>query len=378
MKQLDRKSVLSDYAKSLRCKQTVDAVVPTAEINSEYFADSQKVDSLKVSIENNLSKKEIDQAGIVRLNKKVISDRLKFVRLYQSSETVNAFLCIKNIASFRLLAMIIDNLAATEDNHIVFDKKDFEFYKLTLKSYNTAVKDLMLSGFLTEKLGKRTYAYIVNPNILCCGKPTLTDYQDEVRVRRKFKKIITNSEVMAKYGIRKDAFEEVAMHYFMPTDNEDEFVKGVYTSKVEEGRVFFKIFRESFSKSLLNLAHRSSAKVIAYIINSYLPQDKDATRISKENVCLDMSMSKSTYYRCINDMINSNFIYRDSKNKKYYFNPFVWYNGSASKMFSSCKGTETQSKKFLTKNEVRNRNFRKKLNAKLYNDLENQMYNYSR
>ncbi|MCQ2199150.1 MAG: hypothetical protein MJZ19_05455 [Paludibacteraceae bacterium] len=378
MKHLDRRSVLSDYAKSLRCKQTVDAVVPTAEINSEHFADSQKVESLKVSIENNLSKNEIDQAGIVRLNKSVIRDRLKFVRLYQSAETVNAFLCIKNTASFRLLAMIIDNLTSTEDNHIVFNKEEFVYYNLSLKSYNTAVKDLMLSGFLTKKLGERSYSYIVNPNILCCGKPSLTDYQDETRVRRKFKKVITNSEVMAKYGIRKDAFEEVAKHYFISTDNEDNFVKGVYTSKIEEGRVFFKIFRESFSQSLLKLKHRSSAKVIAYVINSYLPQDKDGTRISKENVCLDMCISKSTYYRCMNDMINSNILYRDSNNKRYYFNPFVWYNGSASKMFSSCKETESQSECFLTKKEVRNQRFKKKINARLYKELKEQAYNYTR
>lgn len=386
----DRNSVFEDFAKSLHIGQKTTEVVPASQIQQEHFANPEEIGKLKVSVNKLKNSTSSDEAGILRL-KKVIKDRTKFIRLYLTADTVAAFNTLNALASFRLLAWIVDSLTDTEDNSIVFDQSLLEYYNLTYKSYRTAVKDLQKSRFLlSAELDGPDYEYIskshkyyVNPAIFQCGIVKEDALEKEKKVRRKFDKIITDPQIIAQLGIRHSSFEAVSAHMLMPEDslekkNGTKYFNGIYVSSDQESLPpFFKVFRGSFSNALLSLEHKCSARIMAFIIDTYLPQDKDYTYISRQNVCNNVhyAMSKSTFYRVVGDLTRSGLIYRDIKNKKYYINPFCWYNGSAYRLLSSCKSTDKISEKIMTKKEKKRMRFAKFQNAKLCNELSQSLYN---
>ncbi|MBE6326574.1 MAG: hypothetical protein E7077_05860 [Bacteroidales bacterium] len=388
MKTKNRSSVLEDFAKSLNFRQKVDVAVPTTEINSEHFEKPDDIDVFKDCVDSLSSSDQ--QAGLISI-KKVIKDRSTFIRLYLSHDTVNAFLCLNAIASFKLIAWIVDFLTDTEDNCIIFDQDLLPNYNLTKKSYRTAVKDLQKCGVLRSeefdgekfRYVKGSYKYYVNPAIFQCGDVSVEAFQTEKKVRKKYDKIITDPRIMAKLGIRNSSFETVASHFFLPDDDSEkkkgtQIKKGVYISSLHDDLPpFFKVFRGSFSSALLSLKHKCSAKVIAFIIDTYLPKDKDVTKISRSNLCDNViyPISRSTYYRAIGDILRSGMIYRDKTNKKYYINPSAWYNGTAFQLLKSCMVTSDSSEKFLTKKQKKRRQFAKYLNAYLYKETTLQLYN---
>ncbi len=83
-------SVFDDCIKSQKEQTKVQNVVPTSAINSEYFSEPQKIENLKDSIDKSLHKTN-RETGVLSI-KKVIKDRESFIRLYQSEDTINAFL----------------------------------------------------------------------------------------------------------------------------------------------------------------------------------------------------------------------------------------------------------------------------------------------
>lgn len=385
----DRFSVMEEFGKSLQFRQRVNVVVPTTEINSERFEMPDDIDILKDCVDN-MKRSSDQQAGLISL-KKVIRDRSTFIRLYLTFETINAFMCLNAIASFKLIAWIVDFLTDTEDNSITFDQDLLPVYDLTKKSFRTAIKDLQKCGFLKSeefdgenyRYVKGSYRYYVNPAIFQCGKISEEAFQAEKKVRKKFDKIITDSKIIAKLGIRNSSFELVASHFFLPEDDSEKkkgtlIKKGVYISSVhDELPPFFKVFRGSFSAALLSLKHKCSAKVIAFVLDTYLPKDKDVTKISRTNLCENVTypISRSTYYRAIGDILNSGILYRDKSNKKYYINPSAWYNGSAFQLLKSCMVTRDTSEKLMTKKQKKRKQFAKLLNAYLYKETTLQLYN---
>lgn len=389
----DRSSVLEDFGKSLKYGQKVTGAVPTSAINSEQFANPQEIENAKVSIGNLKTAKSSDEAGILRLEK-VIKDRTKFIRLYITKETVNAFQRLNSIASFKLLAWIVDSLSDSDDNSIVFDQEFREYYNLTRKTFRTAVKDLQKCEFLmsAELHGgeyqyiKSTYKYFVNPAIFQAGKINEDALKCESKVRKRFDMVITDEDkIISKANVRKSCVDALCSYFFLPIDKSFEkkgvkITNGVYVSSEREDLPpFFKVFRGAFSNALLALEHKCSAKIISFVIDTYRPKDKDLTNISRTNVTTntlgDKPISKSTYYRAIGDLLRSGIIYRDKTNKKYYINPSCWYNGSAYNLLKSCKATEDTSEKFMTKKEKKRRRFAKYQNAILYNQLTQQSYN---
>ena len=389
MQTKSRSSVLEDFGRSLQFRQKVNVAVPTTEINSEHFEKPEDIDVLKDSVDTLKSSYE-QQAGLISL-KKVIRDRSTFIRLYLTFDTVNAFMCLNAIASFKLIAWIVDFLTDTEDNSIVFDQNLLPVYNLTKKSYRTAVKDLQKCGFLKSeefdgedyRYTKGSYKYFVNPAIFQCGNISVEAFQAEKKVRKKFDKIITDSKIIAKLGIRNSSFETAASHFFLPLDDPEkkkgtQIKNGVYVSSEHDDiPPFFKVFRGSFSSALLSLEHKCSAKVIAFVLDTYLPKDKDVTRISRTNLCENVTypISRSTYYRAIGDILRSGIIYRDKINKKYYINPSAWYNGTAFQLLKSCMVTRDTSEKFMTKKQKKRKQFAKYLNAYLYKETALQLYN---
>lgn len=355
-----RRSVMDRCVNTLHLRTKVQGVISTDQIRSEYYADPQEIENLKDNIQLSMHKGKLpnEQTGVVQVEK-IIKDRVTFIRMYQTWDALNAFLCLKHKASFKLLAMLVDNLTYNPDNEITFDTTLFSYYKLTYQTYNKAVKDLMLSGILLAKKSKYSYTYRVNPNILGCGKVSIEDYISESK--QKFSCIITDEEIMSKYNIRKSSVEDVATAMFGATPKTSKI--GLYRSGSSDARVFFKLFRKKFSESLLNLKHLSSAKIIAYIIGRYMPRTNDETPISRTDVCEFLGFSKSTFYRSINDLIGSGLIYRDCDSSKYFFNPSKWLNGSFFKLIKS---------DFLTKKEQKKKRYSRYLNSKITAEIRSQ------
>lgn len=362
-------SVFDDCIKSQKEQTKVQNVVPTSAINSEYFSEPQKIENLKDSIDKSLHKTN-RETGVLSI-KKVIKDRESFIRLYQSEDTINAFATLSAISSFKVLAMLVESLAPSEDNTVYFDKTQWCKYKLTKKTFRTGIKDLILSGFLVKSCGKRTFKYQVNTNIFSCGELSLSSYESETKIRRKYVKVITDETQMKRYGIQKSSVEDVAYQMFL-SDASESVVNGVYASKDSDGRRFFKVYRGKFAQALLSIRRKVSAKLIAYSIDSYIPQNKHLTNISRSEISKNpaFSMSKSSYYRAVNDCLNSGLFFCGKEDNKIYMHPDFWCYGSRNKIADFIKKKfDLKMKIYWTKKEKKRHYISQMLDAKICNSI---------
>lgn len=357
-------SVFDDCIRSQKEQTKVQDVIPTSVIKSEYFADPQKIDNLKDSIDGSLQKSS-RQTGVLSI-KKVIKDRESFIRLYHSDDTVNAFATISAISSFKVLAMLVESLLPSEDNVVYFDKSEWWKYNLTKKTFRTGIKDLLLAGFLLKSCGKRTFKYHVNPNIFSCGDVSISSYESETKIK-KYVKVVTDESKMKRYGIRKDAVDEVASQMFF-SDGSENVVNGVYASEDCDGRRFFKVYRDKFAQALLKIRRKVSAKLIAFSIDSYIPKNKHLTNISRADLSNDpiFSMSKSSYYRAVNDCLNSGLFFCGKEDNRIYMHPDFWCYGSRNKIADFInKKFNLKLPIYWTKKEKKQRYLSKMFNANL-------------
>lgn len=293
-------------------------------------------------------KENADDAGLMEI-RSLIKDERKFVRLHQTWETKNLFENFMTIRSAHLLAYILDFIQIDKKNNlnvITFDKNILwkKYFFNCDSTYNNAINDLIFGGLISRPQGKRqAMTYYVNPNILSCGgvKP-----DDESEGIKKKIKILTKKE------LNKKNIDSSILDVITPqADQKSGKTKiAAYVEKSDNRSAvpFFKLYRNKFSKSLLNIKKKSSFRILALITGQYLPEDDDNARLMREMIMTSLNCKKSNYYSSIADMMNADLIYMDVKSKQFKFNPNVWFNGCVVKLID---------KRFRTRREIKRDNF---------------------
>lgn len=292
-------------------------------------------------------KENADDAGLMEI-RSLIMDERKFVRLHQTWETKNLFENFMTIRSAHLLAYILDFIQIDKKsnlNVITFDKNILwkKYFFNCDSTYNNAINDLIFGGLISRPQGKRqAMTYYVNPNILSCGgvKP-----DDESEIKKKIK-------ILTKKELNKKNIDSTILDVITPqSDQKSGKTKiAAYVEKSDNRSAvpFFKLYRNKFSKSLLNIKKKSSFRLLALITGQFLPEDDDNARLMREMIMTSLNCKKSNYYSSVADMMNADLIYMDVKSKQFKFNPNVWFNGCVIKLID---------KRFRTHREIKKENF---------------------
>lgn len=340
MKKIAKKEVLVSLLPDLTYhtnKATGRKISKTSIVpNDANYPNFSNLSPTKVydELEKLRSKENAEDSGLMDIAD-IITDDRKFVRLHQTPETKKLFADFMTIRSAHLFAYLLDHIQIDKKknvNVVTFDKDILwkKYFFNCDSTYNYAINDLIFGGLISRPKGKRqAMTYYINPNILSCGNVTPESYSGEANKKVK---------VLTKKELDKKKIDSSILDVLAPQSSKEKNGNtkiGAYVEK-DDSRSnvpFFKLFRNKFSKSLLNIKKKSSFKVIACITEQFLPEDEDNARMMREMIITSLNNKKSNCYTLIADILNSGLIYRDSETKLFKFNPNVWFNGNVVKLF---------------------------------------------